>query len=332
MWPLPWKKGLLLRNTRRLLRALLLGVAVVGIVAPASVVYAAPSASDIQQQINQKSTDLEKVVEQYNKVSEQLKATQAAQVALQAQLQPLQAKMDAAYANVSDLAAAAYKGSALGTVNAMLTAGSPQTLVDRLDSLDQIGRGQHAQIVGYERAKAQYAAQQKQISDNLASQSSQQSYLAGQKTKIQGDLNNLYTMRTKAYGTPTETPKKSTVSAPYVAGKAGIAVKFAYAAIGTPYVWAGASSGGYDCSGLTMAAWAAAGVSLPHNAAEQWGVVSHISRGALQPGDLVFYLGLGHVAIYVGNNQVIHAPQAGEDVKLASVDMLTPYGYGRPKS
>jgi cell wall-associated NlpC family hydrolase len=81
-----------------------------------------------------------------------------------------------------------------------------------------------------------------------------------------------------------------------------------------------------------MAAWAAAGVSLPHNAAEQWGVVSHISRGALQPGDLVFYLGLGHVAIYVGNNQVIHAPQAGEDVKLASVDMLTPYGYGRPKS
>jgi cell wall-associated NlpC family hydrolase len=106
-------------------------------------------------------------------------------------------------------------------------------------------------------------------------------------------------------------------------------VTFAYNAIGTPYVYGAEGPDGYDCSGLTKAAWRAAGKSLPHNAAQQWSVVVHISRSALKPGDLVFYSGLGHVAIYVGDGKVIHAPRPGESVKLASVDMMPPYGYGR---
>jgi cell wall-associated NlpC family hydrolase len=56
----------------------------------------------------------------------------------------------------------------------------------------------------------------------------------------------------------------------------------------------------------------------------------HIGRAALQPGDLVFYRSLGHVAIFVGNGNVIHAPRAGDVVRIASVDMMTPYGYARP--
>jgi cell wall-associated NlpC family hydrolase len=94
-------------------------------------------------------------------------------------------------------------------------------------------------------------------------------------------------------------------------------------------VFAAAGPSSYDCSGLTVAAWAAAGKSLPHNAAMQWDVVSHISRSQIAPGDLVFYESLGHVAIYVGNNTVIHAPEPGESVKTASIDMMTPYGFGR---
>ena len=114
-----------------------------------------------------------------------------------------------------------------------------------------------------------------------------------------------------------------------MSGKAGVAVRYAYNAIGTPYVWAAEGPNGYDCSGLTLAAWRAAGKSLPHNAAMQWDKVAHIGRGSLQPGDLVFYSGLGHVALYVGSGKVIHAPTFGESVKLASVDMMSPYGYGR---
>jgi cell wall-associated NlpC family hydrolase len=321
-----------LRIARNASRALLLGAAAIVILAPSSIANAEPTAAQIQQQINTSAANLEKIVEQYNKVTEDLQASQTAEAALQQQMAPLQSKFDEASANVDKLAAAAYMGGPGGTATAILEAGSPSDLIDQLNSLDQIGRRQHSQITAYQQAKSQYDAQKQKLDANLAEQSAQQGALNAEKTKINGDLNALYALRKKVYGSATETASKSTVVAPYVPGAAGIAVKFAYGALGTPYVWAGASSKGYDCSGLTMSAWAAAGVKLPHNAAEQWGVVSHISRSALQPGDLVFYSGLGHVAIYVGNNQVIHAPQPGEVVKLASVDMMTPYGYGRPHS
>ncbi len=88
--------------------------------------------------------------------------------------------------------------------------------------------------------------------------------------------------------------------------------------------------GSYDCSGLVEAAYRSVGVSLPHNAAMQYHAISHISKSQLSPGDLVFYSNLGHVAIYIGGGMVIHAPQPGEVVKKASVNMMTPYGYGRP--
>jgi cell wall-associated NlpC family hydrolase len=62
----------------------------------------------------------------------------------------------------------------------------------------------------------------------------------------------------------------------------------------------------------------------------QWNALPHISRVSLSPGDLVFYSRLGHVGIYVGNGQIIHAPHAGDHVRLASVDVMPPYGYARP--
>ncbi len=316
-----------MRSVRTLLRALLVGTVAVAIVAPASIASAAPST---QQQIDQASAELEKIVEQYNKVTEQLHATQAQQATLQAQLAPLQASMDAAYSSVSGLARKAYEGVPMGTGAALLTAGSPDSLVDQLTALDQIGRRQHHEISGYEQARAKYDNDKKQLDATAATQTAQQQSLAGQKSKIDNDLKHLYDLRTQAYGSATQASgTRYTGTIPAVSGKAGVAVRFAYGAIGKPYGWGQAGPDSYDCSGLTMAAWGAAGVSLPHNAAMQWDVVHHIPRGSLAPGDLVFYNSLGHVGIYVGNNQIIDAPHAGTNVRLTSIDIMTPYGYGR---
>jgi peptidoglycan DL-endopeptidase CwlO len=89
--------------------------------------------------------------------------------------------------------------------------------------------------------------------------------------------------------------------------------------LGVPYRWGGASPSGFDCSGLVMYVFAQVGVSLPHSSYAQYGMGSPVSRDQLQPGDLVFFDGLGHVGIYVGGGQFIHAPHTGDVVRISSL-------------
>ena len=292
--------------------------------------YASPSAGSIQQQIDAKNNALEKVVEQYNKITIQLQQGRAAQATLATQLKTQQEAMDAASARIGQIAAAAYKGGPMNGLNALLQAGSPRNFIDQLSSLNQAARSQNSELADYQQARASYQSDKAKLDQQVAKQTAQQNQLAAQRKQINGQLAQLKTLmaKTKASSGPTAPPK----NIPYVAGQAGIAVDFAYSQIGSQYAWgeAGPYSVGYDCSGLTMAAWAKAGVSLPHNAEMQYNAIPHIARSQLKAGDLVFYNDLGHVGIYVGSGKIIHAPHTGTTVQLASVDMETPYGYGRP--
>jgi cell wall-associated NlpC family hydrolase len=98
-------------------------------------------------------------------------------------------------------------------------------------------------------------------------------------------------------------------------GVVGIAMRY----LGTPYVYGGASPSGFDCSGFVMYVYGQVGVSLPHNAAAQYGYGTPVSRSQLQPGDLVFFDGLGHNGIYTGGNSFIHSPHTGDVVKISSI-------------
>lgn len=99
-----------------------------------------------------------------------------------------------------------------------------------------------------------------------------------------------------------------------------------------PYKYATSSPGvNFDCSGLTKYAWGRAGVSLPHQSRAQYASVPHVSKTEAQPGDLIFYYSpIGHVGIYLGGGQMIHAPQTGDVVKISTVNWGKVVGVGRP--
>jgi cell wall-associated NlpC family hydrolase len=100
---------------------------------------------------------------------------------------------------------------------------------------------------------------------------------------------------------------------------------FAKAQVGEPYVWAAAGPDAWDCSGLTMAAWAAGGVSLPHYSVAQYEATTPISASALRPGDLLFWSttgspsGIHHVALYLGGGRMVEAPYSGSRVRVTAV-------------
>lgn len=327
-------------NGRTTLRTAVLALALAAMIAPACAAHADPTPEQIQAQIDKGNDEVELVVEQYNKVNGDLEATQAAIAKLQTDLAPLQATMDAAQDNATTLAVNAYKsGGNLGTWSLMLGARSSDAFTDRVGTLDQISRSQQRDLAAYSAAKGAVDTEQRRLNETLAAQNQQKLELASRRKKIEGDIARLDALQAKAEAAaaaaakpkPKTTPPAATNpgNPPAVSGTAGKAVSYAWAQLGKRYVWGAAGPNTFDCSGLTMMAWKAAGVSLPHNAAQQWQKVRHISRSQLAPGDLVFYNGLGHVGIYIGNNQVIHAPNSRTVVKIAPVDIDRLYGYGR---
>ncbi len=97
------------------------------------------------------------------------------------------------------------------------------------------------------------------------------------------------------------------------------AVRIAAGELGVPYRYGGSSPSGFDCSGLVAYVYAKLGIRLPHNAAAQYSYGRAVDRGHLKPGDLVFFHGLGHVGLYIGQGRMIHAPQSGERVSIQSL-------------
>lgn len=132
------------------------------------------------------------------------------------------------------------------------------------------------------------------------------------------------TTRTQTTGSSSDSktadqPKQGT-TVPPGSSRGQVAANYALSKVGGPYVYGGTGPTGFDCSGLTGAAWRAAGVSLPRTSQGQWGVGVPVSVSELQPGDLVFYYsGISHVGIYVGNGKIVDAANRRTGIRLTSV-------------
>jgi cell wall-associated NlpC family hydrolase len=289
---------------------------------------ASPSTSDLTKQIDAQSKQLEIVGEQYNAMNISLQKTQSDLTKLQASLAPAKAALQTASAQVNSIASTAYQQGRIGPMSALLD-GDSSDLMAKMSYLDQIQTSNQHDIDTFTQTTQTFAQRQAELASTKAKQAAQLTEIAARRASIQASIKRLRAERTTAYGSPTESSHTYNGPIPNIAGSAGKAVTYAYEHRYAEYD-IGGTGPKYDCSGLTMMAWKAAGYSLPHNAAAQWGVVTHISRGDLKPGDLVFYDNLGHVGIYVGSNMIIDAPTYGKLVDVRSINRGMPiYGYGR---
>jgi cell wall-associated NlpC family hydrolase len=126
---------------------------------------------------------------------------------------------------------------------------------------------------------------------------------------------------------PAAAPPAS-VAAPNHAAQ--VVVDTAMAQLGKPYVWGAAGPSSFDCSGLSLYAYSAIGVRLPHSAAMQSTMGTPVSQASLLPGDLVFfYSPVGHVGVYIGNGQIVHSPTEGDVVKVSDIAYMGLYAGAR---
>ncbi|GAB7048780.1 C40 family peptidase [Catenuloplanes indicus] len=287
---------------------------------------APPSVQELRQRLAAAAHELEVVVEEHNALREDLAGTERRRREIGTEKAPVEFAMVQHQERIGELAAAAYRSS--GNARAlMIAAGGGSDMVERLLTLDVLARDQHRKLDDLAAAQARYAEMEREADALAEKQRDQQVELALRKKEIEREIERLHRMR---LASGDRVRPLDLAPPPPPSGLAGDAIRFAYEQLGKPYRWGADGPGSYDCSGLTMAAWHRAGNRLPHNAARQWRTVRRISRDDLRPGDLVFYYGrISHVALYVGDGKMIHAPSFGENVRIDAVGYQPVHGYGR---
>jgi peptidoglycan DL-endopeptidase CwlO len=288
-----------------------------------------PTVAQVQARINQLTSQFDQVSVQLDQASQQLSAARSKLAQVRVHLDYATAQFRAAQATVAQTAAAAFEDSGATSIAGVLTSGDPSVVLQQGSLLMELSGNRNAQTQQLLTDASELAGAEQQMQRTETGVAALASRLTAQKNSLGGLL-----ATEKATLASLTVPQQQTVASNSIGAggtttatytgptstQAEQAVAFAYAQLGKPYRWGATGPGSFDCSGLAQAAWAAAGVSIPRDTYEQWSALPHIAASAIQPGDLLYYDGIGHVAIYVGDGYIIDAPQTGMDVEKIPMD------------
>ncbi len=321
--------------------------------APIARVTAAPSAAELeaaQDRLLELERDFQLVSEEYNLVREELVGIQGEMAETRLVVREIQHRMEGKQAAAVRVATELYKsGPGALALESVLSADSLAEIETRLQYLRS---SQTAQAQVFERLQVDQSLLEQNLTlledDRVKALAAEQrlaelradleAKVEGQKDEI-ADLNAaIERARRRAAAAAAAAvepaiafPPTNIKPAPAPNERAQIAVDAALSQVGKPYQWGGAGPDSYDCSGLTMWAWAQAGVSLPHNSGAQYSATVRVDRSDWAPGDLLFFGSpIHHVAMYIGNGQMVEAPYSGQHVRVSSASRSDYVGAGRP--
>ena len=285
-----------------------------------------PSVSSVEATINTLTGEFNKANQQYDQVEERLTAAKSQLSQVNKQLIRQQKQFEAARKLVVQIAASSYEDSS-STSLGLLTSNDPSQVLAEASIILQITDTRGLETENFLSDAAQLTAVQQEhqrteqgIAQLAGTRAASKNHIASLLSKEKSILNGLTATEVAEVEDGTVNSGGGITNAIYTgttATQAGKAVSFVFAQQGCSYSYGstGPCADGFDCSGLVMSAWASAGVSIPRDTYEQWAALPHVSTSDLEPGDLVFYNGIGHVAMYVGGGMIIDAPTEGEVVR-----------------
>lgn len=284
--------------------------------------WAQDSPEDINDEIDALDDDLAAAVEEYNQLASEVDENRELIDETEANLQTAETELDGLRAQLADFIAETYVDQGIGDAALLLESGTPDAFVERLDRLNSANLYNFNLMDELRTASEEYATQRDLLTDLQADLETEQAELQKAADELTDRMTDLEEEWKTAAG-----EEVVEYDLPHMSNEQWTIVDFALDQIGEPYVWGSAGPDSWDCSGLMLGAYAQAGISLPHNAAAQWDMVAHISEDELQPGDFVFYNGLAHVGMYIGNGLIVHAPNSTTVVKVVEVHHGNSY-YG----
>jgi len=305
----------------------------IGVVTPSAT--AKPDLATVKKQVEKYDHLAEQASERYNDAQVRLDQTKTKLGALNADLARQQQVVDAMREQVASMVVDQYQGDALSTTSQVVLSSNPDAFLENLNAVsaynNQRGEVMKEFSTQLDRLKLRKAA----VKDEAARLGALQKKMATEKAEIEDKAAKAQALLDKlesearakilSGGFTGEVPDVD------ASGRAAVAVRFAMAQVGKAYSYGAAGPNAYDCSGLTMRAWGAAGVGLPHSSGAQQGSGTRVSESELRPGDLVFYYSpVSHVGMYIGNGLIVNALNPGAGVRVSGLHSMPYVGAVRP--
>ncbi|MCD7445142.1 C40 family peptidase [Streptomyces lincolnensis] len=304
-----------------------------------------PSIDEVRQQVEELYEAAEAPTEEYNaalverdKLQKEAKRTQEQVAGQQQEINELRDRM-------GPMAAAQYRDGGLDPSVQLLLSTDPDDYLDKAARVDRMSARQVSLLSSLEAKQRTLAQTRAEAVKQLSEAEKARKRLSGKKEEIQGKLREARQLlnsltaeqRAELEAKDAEADRAAGTSdsaATYngpASGRARAAIEFAYAQLGKPYEWGSTGPNSYDCSGLTGAAWRAAGVSLPRTVQEQYAAGRKVAKSDLQPGDIIYwYNSSQHNGIYIGDGKAVHAPRTGKNIEITPLSYMPYFAATRP--